>query len=76
MDLWNWNFNLQYRSVNDNASFWPYDSNQPNNDIYEQNVAKLKIVPGRDPVGITGISLSERVHRENPVFIAGNGFSK
>ena len=44
MDLWNWNFNLEYKSVYDNAWFWPYDSNQRNNDIYEQNVAKLKIV--------------------------------
>ena len=44
MDMWNWNFSLEYRSVYDNAWFWPYDSNQPINDIYEQNVAKLKIV--------------------------------
>ena len=45
MDLWNWNFNLEYKSVYDNAWFWTYDSKQRNNDIYEENVAKLKIVP-------------------------------
>ena len=44
MDLWNWNFNLEYKSVYDDAWFWTYDSDQRNNDIYEGNVAKLKIV--------------------------------
>ena len=37
-------FNLESKSVYDNAWFWTYDSKQRNNDIYEENVAKLKIV--------------------------------
>ena len=44
MDYWNWNFDLEYKSVYHNAWLWTYDSNQWNNDFYEQNVVISYVV--------------------------------
>ena len=44
MDYWNWNFDLENKSVYYNAWLWTYDSNQQNNDIYGKNVVISNIV--------------------------------
>ena len=44
MDYWNWNFDLENKSVYHNAWLWTYDSNQWNNDIYGKNVVISNIV--------------------------------
>ena len=56
MNYWNWNFDLENKSVYYNAWLWTNYSNQQNNDIYGKNVVISNIVCQLDPLFRSGVT--------------------